>query len=775
MKAMHWASLFKSYTIALLTSAAALALTSVMWPVLESNFFPFLLAIVMLVAWYSGRVPGLIAAVLIGVGSHLLLRAQDPAHPLASDTAGVVPLLTFALAALLISSLTAARRRAEAAERQQREWFEGTLSSLGEAVIATDLSGHVRYLNPIAQSFTGWSPAEAFAKPLAEVYQAIDEESNKSAISGVMKVLLTGVSVRPANHSVLVARDGTRRPVDYSASPLRNARGAVVGMVLVARDVTDARLAERKIKELKASLRRRVKVLQTILDVSPMGIAVAEDADCQRIWFNPALRKMLRLNADSSQPTNGNTDRPAYRIYRNGREIPEDQLPMRYSATHGVAVHDSELDYVLPDGTTFTVVNNVEPLFDDAGVLRGCLSFFIDINDRKRAEITLREAKEAAEAANQAKDRFLAILSHELRTPLTPVLLTVSSLLSDEREPCELRPTLEMIHRNVELEARLIDDLLDVMRIVRGKMPFHPEVVDAHALIRQTLEICRSDIHGVDLTLVVDLAASAHHVQADPARLQQVFWNLVKNAVKFTPTGGSLTVRSCNVPHPDASHAGSRLVVDFSDTGIGIDPEFLPKVFDAFEQGESSPLSRKRGGLGLGLAISQSVVAAQGGKLTAQSKGRNHGATFTLELDTVAAPAVPPSEQVRPAPDVRAARSIRILLVEDDPATLHAMSKLLGKLGYRVTSASTVASALKSAEEGEFDLVISDIGLPDGNGLELMRKLHAGRGVKGIALSGFGMDDDIRNSRDAGFIEHLTKPINFQTLEAAILSLAQSE
>src|SRR5262249_49375218 len=163
------------------------------------------------------------------------------------------------------------------------------------------------------------------------------------------------------------------------------AHGAVVGMVLVARDVTETRLAQKKINELKASLRRRVKVLQTILDVSPMGIAVAEDADCQRIWFNPALRKMLRLNSDSAPGTDGTSEPTSYRIFRNGPEIPEEQLPMRSAATYGVSVHDSELDFVLPDGTTFTVLNNVEPLYDDAGIVRGCLSFCVDINDRKQA------------------------------------------------------------------------------------------------------------------------------------------------------------------------------------------------------------------------------------------------------------------------------------------------------------------------------------------------------------------------------------------------------
>jgi PAS domain S-box-containing protein len=532
-----------------------------------------------------------------------------------------------------------------------------------------------------------------------------------------------------------------------------------VGLTGAAADITAVRRAEEARLRLAAIVESSDDaIISTTLD----GLVTSWNRGAETI-FGYTAEEMV--------------GRPATLLYPPGDAGDIAQILARIRQGEGVTHYETAQRR--KDGQVIDISLTVSPLRDATGKIIGASKIARDITERKRVDLQLREAKEAAEAANQAKDQFLAVLSHELRTPLTPVLLTVSSLLTEEPSPSELRPTLEMIRRNVELEARLIDDLLDVMRIVRGKMPFHPEVVDAHHLIRQTAEICRSDVQAAELSLTLELTAGAHHVQADPARLQQVFWNLVKNAVKFTPHGGRLIIRSRNGPQAgpetdgEAPPTGTRLIIEFIDTGIGIDPDFLPKIFDAFEQGRITAGSRKPGGLGLGLAISQSVVQAQGGRLTAHSSGRGQGSTFTLEFATVPAPAESPTPAAPPQADASPTPPLRILVVEDDPATLHAMARLLGRLHYRVTTASSVASALKAAEENEFDIIISDIGLPDGNGFELMSKLRAQRrGVKGIALSGFGMDEDIRKSREAGFLEHLTKPINFQTLEAAIQSLS---
>ncbi len=394
-----------------------------------------------------------------------------------------------------------------------------------------------------------------------------------------------------------------------------------------------------------------------------------------------------------------------------------------------------------------------------------------ELEDRVRERTAeLAHANQVLQAASHAKDQFLAVLSHELRTPLTPVLIGVSELLEDPETPESIRPFLEVARRNVELEARLIDDLLDVTRIAQGKLRLNREVVDAHALIRQAIEICRDEIGASGVVLDVDLAAGEHHVDGDPARIQQIAWNLIKNAAKFTPKGGRIEVRSgssrCEAEGP------GRLTLTVADTGVGIDPEALPLVFNAFEQGGPA-ITRQFGGLGLGLAISRSLADGHGGGLAAASQGKGQGATFTLELPTVPAPGEAPGASGSPPAEERAGRPLSLLLVEDNADTLRIMSRLLRRRGYRVATASSVAQALEVARlEGAFDLVISDVGLPDGSGLDLMRRILDLGPARGVALSGFGTEEDRRRSQEAGFIEHLVKPVDFARLESTIRAIS---
>ena len=365
-----------------------------------------------------------------------------------------------------------------------------------------------------------------------------------------------------------------------------------------------------------------------------------------------------------------------------------------------------------------------------------------------------REARTEAERANLAKDQFLAMLSHELRTPLTPVLTSVLAL-ETESLPDDIRDSLQMIRRNVELEARLIDDLLDLTRISKGKVQLSLEIVDAHTLLRNALEICQEEIGQKYLVLHVDLAAQKFRLKADPARLQQIFWNLIKNAVKFTPQGGRLGVRT-------SDDVGDKIRVEISDSGLGIDAESLPKIFDAFEQGERTPL----GGLGLGLAISKALVEMHSGTITADSAGRNKGAKFTVlfpvsaEVSDMTAPVIPASIKPR--------QPMHILLVEDHEDTNRSLTNLLRRRGYKVQPATTMQSALDLAAREHFDVLISDIGLPDGSGMELMQTLQSARPLFGIALTGYGMEDDIRKSYDSGFNHHLVKPVDLNKLDSLI-------
>ena len=373
----------------------------------------------------------------------------------------------------------------------------------------------------------------------------------------------------------------------------------------------------------------------------------------------------------------------------------------------------------------------------------------------------LEASEEDACSANRAKDQFLGVLSHELRSPLTPVLAVVSYLAKQTSKlPDELRKEIEMIHRNIELEARLIDDLLDITRIANGKLELALEVTDAHTAIRDAFEICAEDIRTKNLTVDWELKASEHWVVADLVRLQQVCWNILSNAVKFTPAGGSIVVRTRN-------DADGNFALEVVDTGIGIEPEALHHIFDAFEQGERS-ITRKFGGLGLGLAISKSLADSHGGCLEASSAGKNAGATFRLTLKAVAeergAPALHPASLTQ-------AGKLRILVVDDHDDTRRVLGKLLRAKGHEVLIAMDVASALDILSRESIDVLLSDIGLPDGTGYDLMERAKVLQPLIGIALSGFGTAEDIARATESGFAHHLVKPVNFDQLEAALARL----
>jgi len=377
----------------------------------------------------------------------------------------------------------------------------------------------------------------------------------------------------------------------------------------------------------------------------------------------------------------------------------------------------------------------------------------------------LQRTKELAESANRAKDHFLAVLSHELRTPLAPVLSTVQLLEHKEGLPEDVREALAMIRRNVELEARLIDDLLDLTGITRGKLDLAFETVDVHQALREVLEICDRDLQAKRIAVTTELHAHRICVRADPARLQQVLWNVVKNAVKFSPEEGRILLRTSDGP-------GGTVEIAVTDSGIGIDPDVLPRIFDAFEQG-SRDVTRMFGGLGLGLAISKALVDLHGGSLRAKSDGRGLGATFSLSLAAETAARQRPKDlSGGPLTGEQAGgrELLRIFLVEDHADTREALAGLLEIYGHQVRSAGSIAAALAALADWPFDLIISDIGLPDGSGLDLMREIavrYPG-GARAICLTGFGMEEDIRKSREAGFLAHLTKPVNLQELETVL-------
>src|SRR5438477_3747107 len=437
------------------------------------------------------------------------------------------------------------------------------------------------------------------------------------------------------------------------------------------------------------------------------------------------------------------------------------------------------IERVLSFGTPFQLIE--QPFQDEGGMthfinvtllrlqaadqtIQGVLYFVED----KTRDVTLRHE---LINANAAKDQFLALLSHELRNPLSPVIAMVGELEASAPRSAKLRQALEVIRRNVELEARLIDDLLDVTRIAKGKLQLSLEIVDVHEILERAYEICREDLTKKSIEVKFELNAEDVHVEGDPARLQQVFWNLVKNSVKFTPVDGRITITTSNT-------LPNEIEIRVSDTGIGIEPDKIGKIFNAFEQGQAS-ITRRFGGLGLGLAISRAMIDAHRGKIRVESPGKDKGATFVVQLKTVAAPVGTENgadgERILVAERKTAvSRRHRLLVVDDHADTCTGMKMMLERRGYDITVAHSAGQAVEKTEQEDFDLLISDIGLADRSGYELMSELRKSKGLAGIALSGFGLETVAIEARDPGFSEHLTKPINFDRLEQAIRHLLES-
>ena len=388
-------------------------------------------------------------------------------------------------------------------------------------------------------------------------------------------------------------------------------------------------------------------------------------------------------------------------------------------------------------------------------------------------ETALRESEEQARAASRAKDDFLATLSHELRTPLNPVLLLATEAAANRDLPEEVRADFETIAKNVMLEARLIDDMLDLTRIARGKLALDLRTVDLHASLEEALEMARSEIEEKRIELRLRLEARRRLVRGDDVRLKQVFWNVIKNAAKFTPNGGRITIETA---HP--SEEDRLLTVRIADTGIGMTAAELGRIFEAFTQGDHAVQggSHRFGGMGLGLAISRMMMELHGGSIRAASDGPGRGTTFVIAVPLATAAECDDGARRTGATsaeaDARGASVRRILLVEDHKPTCQALILLLTRRNFEVVAASTIAEARSASATGRFDFLISDIGLPDGNGYELMTELHGRHGLAGIALTGYGMEDDVVRSQAAGFVAHLTKPVDIRALDSALARVA---
>jgi PAS domain S-box-containing protein len=623
-------------------------------------------------------------------------------------------------------------------ERRMRTFYESGIFG----AIHWNMGGAITGANDKFLEMVGYSRADLEAgrvhwtEMTPPEYAPLDERS-------VAELKATGVGT--PFEKEYIRKDGTRIPVIVAGAMLDEKRYEGVAFVL---DVTQRKRAER-------ALREGEQRISGIID-SAMDAIITIDEKQRIMLFNPAAQTMFRCRETEAlgQPI----DRFIPRRYR---EVHSEHIRdfARTGNTSRAMGHLRALGALRCDGEEFPIEASISQV--QVGEQRLFTVILRDITERKRQEHALEAALARAEQASTAKDHFLAVLSHELRNPLAPVTTAVAILRKKLGQEPQMEMLLEMIGRNVQLEARLIDDLLDMTRIARDKVELNRRPVAVCEILRRTTEVCMPDIEARGLHFGINIDQPPHLINADAARMQQVFWNLLKNSVKFTPRGGCVGVRCWRQE--------SQVIVEVADSGEGIEPEAMGRIFNPFEQAERD-VTRRFGGLGLGLSISKALVEMHGGSIEGRSRGKGQGATFSVRLPVLGEPREQPGETV--AEERIVAKPLCILLVEDHGDTANVMREFLAFEGHSVELAGDVASAIQLARQHRFDLLISDLGLPDSSGLDLIRELRA-RGYAGpaIAMSGFGLEPDIVRSREAGFDAHVTKPPSPERLSRLIAAL----
>jgi PAS domain S-box-containing protein len=857
------------YAIALAAVALATAARLLLDPVLSDNV-PYMtyFAAVMFVAWRSGLRPGLLALASSALTAEFFFVA--PRYDIAlDDLADLVGLASFFLVAGFIvvaaHAMRTARRRAAARE----ELLRVTLASIGDAVITTETDGRVVFLNDVAQGLTGWSQADAAGKPLDSVFEVVNEQTRQPVENPALRCLREGVVVGLANHSVLIGRDGAEHPIDDSAAPIRDETGRVVGCVLIFRDITERKVAER---ELRTSESRKAAILRASLE----GI-VTIDADSRILAFNPAAERvfgwteaeavgadlaelvipprfheahragMARYLATGEGPfLNRRLELPARR--KDGSEIlieltitaldgtaqptftgflrdvtaskaaedalraSEERFRSLVNATTSIVWSANDVgEFVTPqpswtaytgqsweelrgfgwiqavhpddrertrelwesarkagslfsaDGRLWHAASGAHrhfeargiPVHEPDGSVREWVGMYVDVEDQRQAEKQAYTLMAELREADRRKDEFLATLSHELRGPLAPLRNTLEILKQAGGDATVLERARGTMERQLDQLVRLVDDLLDVGRISRGRIELRRQRVELASVIHHAVEAVRAAPECRDHDITVTLPTQQLYVDADPVRLVQVFGNLLNNGCKYSPPGARIRLT--------AQRQGSDVVVSVKDAGVGIAADVLPKVFEMFvHDTRSGDVNR---GLGIGLALAKRLVEMHGGSIEARSEGEGRGSEFLVRLPLLVAeapqPALPSAAEPGPA------GSRRFLVVDDNEDSASSLGLLLQISGHEVHVAHDGEEALAAAERFRPDVALLDIGLPKLNGHDVARRIRAqpwGRGMVLVALTGWGQDVERRKSKEAGFDHHVVKPVDYAAL-----------
>ena len=635
-------------------------------------------------------------------------------------------------------------------------YLAAIVESSDDAILSKDLNGIIQSCNSAAERLFGYRPDELVGQ---SVLILIPRE-RRSEEDHILSRLRRGERIEHFE-TVRQTKDGRLIDVALTVSPVRDASGKLIGASKIARDITDGRRAHLKAAELAA-----------IVESADDAI-ISKDLNGIIRSFNSAAEQLFGYSAAEIIGKSVITLIPPDRHHEEERILA--------SLRSGQPIDHFETVRVAKDGRRIEVSLTVSPIRSPSGEVVGASKIVRDISERKRAAAereqllrSERAARQEAERANRVKDDFVAMVSHELRTPLNAILGWTDLLKGRDGDPAMLAQGIDVIARNTRLQAQLIADLLDVSRIVSGKLSLELSRVDLNEVIRNSVEALQSPALQKGLNLAVRIDPDPIPTIGDPARLQQIVWNLLSNAVKFTPRGGKVTV--------DLHGHNGFAEIRVTDTGIGIRSEFLPDLFERFRQA-SSLTTRRHGGLGLGLSIAKYLTELHGGSIEARSAGEGTGATFTVQL---------PLKPVEPAADLASRlqesydadsrageislRGLTILVVEDDQDTRDLIQRLLEAHRAKVVVAASALEALDRLVAERPDIVLSDIGLPDVDGYELIRRIRRPASqfstIPAIALTAFARFEDRTRALGAGFNAHVAKPVEPAELVITVGSFA---
>ena len=634
------------------------------------------------------------------------------------------------------NAILAARQRAEGELAAERERLRITLASIGDAVISTDAEGRVTYLNGVAEGLTGWTQAEAVGRPLPEIFHIVNEQTRQPAENPALQALREGVIVGLANHTVLIARDGTERPIDDSAAPMLDGSGSPVGTVLVFRDVTERRQAE----EAQARL-------ATIVESSHDAIISKTLDSVIRTW-NAGAERLFGYKAEEA------IGRSILLIIPPDRLDEEKMILARLA--RGERIEHYETVRVAKDGRQLDISLTISPIRDAEGNIIGASKIARDVTERRRAMEALREA-------DRRKDEFIALLAHELRNPLAPLRNGLQVMRLAAGDAYAIAKARDMMDRQLSHMVRLIDDLLDVSRISLNKMELRRSRVLLADVVSSAVETARPALEAAGHKLTVSLPPEPVPLDADLTRLAQVFGNLLNNSCKYTRPKGTVSL--------SAKRVGDEVVVTVKDNGAGIPQDKLDSIFDMFMQVDRTS-ERSQGGLGIGLTLVKRLTEMHGGSIEARSAGEGQGSEFIVRMPVLNRPAI----QGGPGPDMESDLQLqrRILIVDDNRDSADSLAMLMEITGNKTYLAHDGVEAVEAVEKYRPEVMLLDIGLPRLDGYEVCRRVREqpwGKDIIVIALTGWGQEDDRRKSEEAGFNGHLVKPVDYDKLLELLSSL----